>query len=67
MMNREQYVLASMSMAKNQALSPVQAQKFFFLLEKNASCVVADEPYFDFKPYDYGPFDRSVYKNTQGT
>ena len=41
-------------------LSPVQAQKLFFLIDQNAATLV-NGPHFDFRPYDYGPFDSAVY------
>ncbi len=39
---------------------PVQAQKLFFLIDREAPHVF-NGPHFDFRPYDYGPFDRAVY------
>lgn len=59
-MQRNDFVLASLSTAGRQAFSPVQVQKLFFLLDKTASPVVGG-PYFSFAAYDYGPFDKEVY------
>ncbi|MDB5713027.1 MAG: hypothetical protein JWO15_424 [Sphingomonadales bacterium] len=58
-MNRTDAVLAILASANGLALSPVQLQKAAFLLDKNG--LVAEGPRFNFVPYDYGPFDRSVY------
>lgn len=59
-MKRNDFVLASMSTAGRQAFTPVQVQKFFFLLDQNASSSIGG-PYFSFSAYDYGPFDKEVY------
>ncbi len=49
-------VLAILASANGQPLTPVQLQKAAFLLDRNG---VARG--FQFRPYDYGPFDRVVY------
>ena len=60
-MDRADYVLVSMSPAKMCDFSPVQVQKLFFLLDRNIAGH-SGGPHFNFVPYDYGPFDREVYK-----
>lgn len=40
--------------------SPVQVQKFFFLIDKKAATYL-NGPHFAFRAYDYGPFDSAVY------
>src|SRR5262249_3878533 len=40
--------------------SPVQIQKTLFLIDTEIPKLVGG-PYFDFQPYDYGPFDKDVY------
>ncbi len=58
---RQELVLAAMSAGNSSPdLSPVQAQKLFFLVDKNIAGLI-DGPHFSFKPYDYGPFDSAVY------
>jgi uncharacterized protein len=60
-MDKHQYMLAAMAAAGQDAsLSPVQVQKLFFLIDREASHLVSG-PHFAFSPYDYGPFDRGVY------
>jgi uncharacterized protein len=60
-MTRSEMVLAALAAGgQNATFTPVQVQKLFFLLDKEASHLVGG-PYFQFAPYDYGPFDRSVY------
>lgn len=58
-------VLASFAASKGKIHTPVQIQKLLFLIEKNVSAMVQG-PHFNFKPYDYGPFDQSVYTVLEG-
>lgn len=60
-MNRDDYVLASMAMAGRDPLSPVQVQKYFFLMDQNVPKGVGGT-HFNFQAYDYGPFDKAVYE-----
>ena len=60
-MNRRECVLTGMAPAKGAQHSPVQVQKLFFLIDRNIADSV-DGPHFDFRPYDYGPFDKTVYE-----
>lgn len=60
-MDRPTFVLAAMAAAGAEArFDPVRLQKYFFLLDRelDAEC---GGPHFDFRPYQYGPFDRAVY------
>ena len=59
-MEREAFMLAAMSPAGSNSFSPVQVQKLFFLLDENVAKQVSGS-YFDFQPYDYGPYDKDVY------
>ncbi len=60
-MNRREFVLATLASAGEYAtFLPVQIQKIFFLIDREAAYLV-DGPHFNFRPYDYGPFDSSVY------
>jgi len=60
-MNCEQFVLISLAAGGEATYSPVQVQKLLFLLERKAGKAF-DGPYFNFRPYDYGPFDKDVYQ-----
>jgi len=53
-------VLAALVPAGGAPHSPVQVQKLLFLIDRNLSPLLGG-PSFDFQPYHYGPFDRSVY------
>lgn len=60
---RQELVLAAMvAGSTGPELSPVQAQKLFFLIDKNAAHLVGG-PHYNFQPYDYGPFDAGVYSD----
>lgn len=60
---RQELVLAALAAGdSNSELSPVQAQKLFFLIDKNVAQALGGEQY-NFQPYDYGPFDSAVYSD----
>ena len=59
-MSVEQYVLAMLSTGGGQSFTPVQVQKFFFILDKEVPAGIGGAK-FDFQPYDDGPFDKKVY------
>lgn len=60
-MDSKQIVLAGLYPSNQKAYSPVQVQKLFFLIDKNIPKLI-DGPLFDFQPYNYGPFDKTVYR-----
>lgn len=60
-MDRSEFVAAALAAAGEGAtFAPVQVQKLFFLIDREAAANVGG-PYFTFAAYDYGPFDRGVY------
>jgi uncharacterized protein len=60
-MNRSEILLAGLAAGgENATYTPVQVQKLFFLLDREASAALGG-PFFKFVPYDYGPFDQAVY------
>lgn len=60
--DRQRMMLSAMASADSAdaAYTPVEMQKFFFLLDEEASHLIGGKQ-FSFEPYDYGPFDRAVY------
>lgn len=64
-MDRKDYVLAVLSTANKKVFTPVQVQKLFFLIDKAIPGLV-EGPRFNFEPYNYGPFDKSVYWELNG-
>lgn len=60
--NRRSIVLAGLAAGgESSSFSPAQVQKLFFLVDREATEVVAG-PHFSFQPFDYGPFDKAVYE-----
>ena len=63
-MKRREIVLSAMAPANGESHSPVQVQKLLFLLDREAAELVGG-PYFKFVPYNYGPFDKTVYEELE--
>jgi hypothetical protein len=59
-MTRKEIILASMATCGGHTFTPVQLQKLLFLIDRQVAAEVSG-PHFNFKPYDYGPFDKAVY------
>lgn len=59
-MNSNDFVLAVFASSNNAIHSPVQIQKLFFLIEKKIP-ELSENNYFNFTPYNYGPFDPEIY------
>jgi hypothetical protein len=60
-MTRQELIAAAFASAGlNATFLPVQVQKLFFLIDREVANRI-EGPYFSFAPYDYGPFDSSVY------
>jgi uncharacterized protein YwgA len=57
-MNQREILLVSL--LGGYSFSPVQVQKLLFLVDKNLPRTIG-APFFNFQPYDYGPFDKNVY------
>ena len=61
-MKRSDWNLLILAAAGQRGLTPVQFQKTLFLLGKHFQQEVeAEEPFYDFQPYNYGVFDADVY------
>ena len=59
--NRHDIVAAAFAAAGPGAeFDPLRAQKLVFLIDRVGSQRIGG-PFFDFRPYHYGPFDRAVY------
>jgi hypothetical protein len=61
-MNRRDLLLAVLASAEGRSYTPAQIQKAMFLLSRQMPQLVEDGPAFEFKPYDFGPFDLGVYQ-----
>ena len=60
MRKSEEMILAAMAPANGSPFTPVQIQKLMFLIDEELSVGLGGK-IFDFKPYNYGPFDKNVY------
>lgn len=58
-LERADWTLLAIAAAQGAPLSPVQLQKSLFVLGREMPGEVGN--FYLFQPYNYGPFDRSVY------
>jgi len=63
-METKEWILLAISCAKDGSLSPVQLQKSLFLLGRMFSKEVGKE-YYQFMPYNYGPFCQTIYSDCE--
>ena len=63
-MTRGDYLLLVLKFSKAQGLTPVQLQKSLFLLSQELSEAVGEE-FYKFEPYNYGPFDVTIYHDAE--
>lgn len=59
---RERWPLLVLAKSPDHKLSPVQMQKTLFILSKTVPKVVGSN-YYAFRPYNFGPFDISIYND----
>jgi len=60
------WVLLAIDASSAKSLSPVQLQKALFLFTRNLdSAQRMTSSFYQFEPYDYGPFDRTVYDDAE--
>lgn len=64
MITRRELVLAALAANGGPQFTPVQVQKLFFLVDEDVSDLV-NGPHFSFKPNDYGPYDKNVYRQIE--
>ena len=59
--NSAEIVAAAFAAAgRGASFDPIRIQKLMFLIDREVSGRIGG-PFFDFKPYLYGPFDRAIY------
>lgn len=63
-MNKREIVLAALAAGDGERHDPVEMQKMMFLIDRKIPDDV-DGPHFEFKPYNYGPFDKTVYEELE--
>jgi hypothetical protein len=60
-MMRRDLIVMVLAAAGGRPYTPVQLQKSVFLITRNVPGIISEGQPFTFSPYDYGPFDASVY------
>jgi len=63
-MEKKDILLVALYASNGVPLGPVQVQKLLFLIDREISELVGG-PFFNFQPYNYGPFDKSVYEELE--
>ena len=65
-MTPRDWTLLVIAKAGSRSLQPVQLQKSLFLLGRNLPKeALQTESFYEFVPYDYGPFSSSVYSDAE--
>jgi len=62
--HRQNIILAALASRPGSIYAPVQVQKLFFLIDENIPNEIGGK-LFAFEPYDYGPFDKAVYRELE--
>ncbi len=61
-MTPKDWTLLVIASARGKEVSPVQLQKTLFLIGKNLTPAQRrSATFYNFRAYDYGPFDRTIY------
>lgn len=63
-MDKKDWLLLVLASAKKKGLTPVQLQKSLFLLGNEIPEAVGKR-FYDFVPYNYGPFDKAIYSDAE--
>jgi uncharacterized protein YwgA len=63
-MERKYWTLLVLDEARPGSLSPLQLQKTLFLISKNLPNEIGAD-FYQFVPYNYGPFDSDVYSDVR--
>jgi hypothetical protein len=66
-MRREQVTLMMLASANGRSFTPAQIQKALFLLSREAPELFSEGSQYNFRPYDYGPFDSAVYEDIEAS
>ncbi len=65
-MTRKDWALLVIAAAQGKPVSPVQLQKALFLIGQTLTPTqLQTQIFYDFAPYDYGPFDGAIYLDAE--
>jgi len=62
-MMKNEWTLLALQLAGDKGLTPAQLQKVLFLIKQNYSSKLGN--FYEFKPYNYGPFDKQIYVDAE--
>ena len=65
-MRPDEWTLVAICAAGSKGLSPVQLQKTLFLLGRNLPINDLGDSFYEFVPYNYGPFNVGIYQDAEG-
>ncbi len=65
MSSRTDWLVLALAEAEGGALSPVQVQKALFVFSKGAAGNLSSDSFYNFEPYNYGPFDSMIYADLE--
>ena len=61
-LNNKEWILLVLALVEEKSLTPIQLQKCLFLVGRKIS---TGKDYYNFKPYDYGPFALEIYRDAE--
>ncbi|MFZ0410447.1 MAG: hypothetical protein WAL51_02925 [Candidatus Acidiferrales bacterium] len=64
-MNRHSWLLLTLFDAGPRGLAPAQLQKILFLLAQEIPELLGTQDFYDFIPYNYGPFSKQIYRDAE--
>jgi DNA-binding PadR family transcriptional regulator len=62
MTSRQEWLLLALAHRRGQPMTPAQIQKSMFLMRMEAGRYLGDR-FYEFIPYNYGPFDADIYRD----
>ena len=62
-MNKANWTLLAISLGGDEGLTPAQLQKVLFLMGTTYPKTLGE--FYNFKPYNYGPFDKQIYLDAE--
>jgi hypothetical protein len=63
MPDRRDWPLIALACAADGVLTPLEMQKTLFLIKMEANSLIKDYLFYSFVPYNYGPFDSTIYRD----
>ena len=64
-MKRSDWIILAAGLGDGDPLTPVQLQKSLFLLGELLPLVKQDGSFYEFQPYNYGPFCADIYSDAE--